>query len=127
MSFLKKPCLSVAEISILLVGEKRMRQLNTDFRGIRKTTDVLSFESTIPVKGAGRSIVLGDVVICVPKAVNQARAAGSGLYEELYRLLIHGILHLAGFEHEGSAEKARIMEKKEKEMLDALKKMDGKR
>ena len=123
ISLLNQPRLSEAELSVLLVSDRRMQKLNSDFRGIRRSTDVLSFEAGIPVRGAGQNAVLGDIVICVPKAECQAKAAGTGLYEELYRLLIHGILHLVGYEHEASAYRARRMIKKEKDILNALKEM----
>ena len=123
LSLLKQPRLSMAELSILFVGERKMKQLNSDFRGIPKSTDVLSFESGIPVSGDGQNPVLGDIVICIPKAESQARAAGTGFYEELDRLLIHGILHLTGYDHEASDYRARKMIKKEKDILNALKKM----
>ena len=123
LSLLKQPRLSGAELSISFVGDKRMRRLNSDFRGIKRSTDVLSFEAGIPVSGDGQNPVLGDIVICVPKAESQTKTAGTGFYEELYRLLIHGVLHLTGYEHEASEYKARIMRKKEKDILNALKKM----
>lgn len=112
-----------AELSILFVGDRRMSQLNAAYRGKRKTTDVLSFEADIPFRGADQTLVLGDIVISVPKAESQAETAGMGFYDEVCRLLIHGILHLIGYDHEGSAYKARLMRKKEKEILDALKKV----
>jgi probable rRNA maturation factor len=123
LTLLEQPRLSAAELSILFVGDRRMRRLNTDFRGIRRSTDVLSFEAEIPVRGGVQNPVLGDIVICVSKAEEQAKTAGTGLYEELYRLLIHGMLHLTGYEHEVSDYKARVMRKKEKEVMNALKKM----
>lgn len=124
LALLKKPGLSGAELSILFVGDRRMRQLNSDFRGIPRTTDVLSFETAIPFQGdATNPVVLGDIVICIPKAEEQARSAGIGFYEEMYRLMIHGVLHLAGYEHEASASGARAMRRKEKVILNALKTM----
>jgi probable rRNA maturation factor len=123
LSLLKQPRLSMAELSILFVGDRKMKQLNSDFRGIRKITDVLSFESGIPVSGVGQNPVLGDIVICIPKAESQAKAAGTGLDDELNRLLIHGILHLTGYDHEVSDYRARKMRKKEEDILNALKKM----
>jgi probable rRNA maturation factor len=113
-----------AELSILFVGDRKMKQLNTEYRGIRKTTDVLSFEASIPFIPYGANNVLGDIVISVPKAESQARKSGSGFYDELCRLLVHGTLHLLGYEHEGSEYKARRMRKKEEELINAVKKVD---
>lgn len=108
----------LAELSILFVGDRRMTQLNATYRGIHKSTDVLSFEARLPVDD-GR--VLGDVVINTHRAALQAKMAGIGFYDEIYRLLIHGILHLLGYDHEGSRHDARIMNKKEQEIFNAFK------
>ncbi|MEW6714753.1 MAG: rRNA maturation RNase YbeY [Nitrospirota bacterium] len=112
-----------AELSILFVGDKRMSQLNSAYRGKHKTTDVLSFEADIPFREINQPPVLGDIVISVPKAESQAEMSGTGFYDEVDRLLIHGTLHLLKYDHEGSAYKARAMRKKEKEILNALKKV----
>lgn len=111
-----------AELSILFVGDRRTLRLNSQFRGIKKTTDVLSFDARIPVGRDGEN-VLGDIVINISRAQTQAMASGIDFYDELYRLLVHGILHLLGYDHEESRYRARIMRKKEKEILNALKKV----
>ena len=113
-----------AELSIMFVGDRRMKQLNTQYRGIRRTTDVLSFESSIPFTPDDADNVLGDIVISVPKAEAQAKEYGAGFYDEITRLLIHGTLHLLGYDHEQTAYKARKMRKKEEELIDAIKKVD---
>lgn len=113
-----------AELSILFVGEKKMTELNSSYRGINKSTDVLSFEAGIPVETGDCGNVLGDIVISIPKAEAQAVEYGTGFHDELYRLLIHGTLHLIGYDHELSAADARKMTKKEQEIFSAAKKMD---
>lgn len=120
LSLLGQP---TAELSILFVGDRRMLKLNTLFRGIHKSTDVLSFEAGIPIKREGVYNVLGDVVISVPRAEHQAGISGTGFYDELYRLLVHGTLHLLGYNHEKSNYRAHIMRKKEEEIFNALKKV----
>lgn len=115
------------ELSILFVGDREMLRLNTDHRGIRKSTDVLSFETRIPVTKGNVNNILGDIVINVPRAESQAVAFGTGFYDEIYRLLVHGALHLLGYDHEKSEYGARKMRKKEQEIMDAVKKMDHKR
>lgn len=115
------------ELSILFVGDKKMIQLNTAYRGIRKSTDVLSFEAQIPLQKVMDNNILGDIVINVPRAESQAREYGTGFYDEIYRLMIHGTLHLLGYDHEKSEYGARKMRKKEQEIMDAVKKMDRKR
>jgi len=112
-----------AELSIMFVGDRRMKQLNTQYRNIRKTTDVLSFEAGIPMPDETDK-VLGDIVISVPKAEAQAKEYGSEFYDEITRLLIHGTLHLLGYDHEQTESMARKMIKKEEELIDAIKKVD---
>jgi len=110
------------ELSILFIGDRRMLMLNHQYRGIKKSTDVLSFDAGIPVR-VDSSDILGDIVINVSKVEAQARERGVGFYEELNRLLVHGILHLLGYDHEGLRYKATKMEEKEEEILNALKKI----
>ena len=102
-----------AHVTVVLVGERAMRALNRRWRGADRATDVLSF-SQREGEGAGlHPEVLGDVVICVPVARRQAAAAGHCLAAELDRLAAHGLLHLAGYEHEGDAAGARAMRRRE--------------
>lgn len=122
------------ELSILFVGSARMKRLNTVYRGIPKETDVLSFPMTEgtsyrshgPQTGSGRvqPSVLGDIVISVPKTLRQSREYGTTFHDELRRLLIHGLLHLLGFDHEKSRYRKGKMEKKEKEVLHAVARLD---
>ena len=117
LTILKQPR---AELSILFVGDKKMLQLNTSYRGIRKSTDVLSFDSELPVSQAGPDHVLGDIVINVYRVTSQAEQWGTGFYDEVYRLLVHGTLHLLGYDHEDTPCRARKMKKKEEELLSAI-------
>jgi probable rRNA maturation factor len=127
---------SSTELSILFVDKREMRRLNTVFRGANKTTDVLSFPqlsatagqfgsaeetSGFPTFGTSE-MILGDIVISTEKAASQARLTGQDFYDEVYRLLIHGTLHLLGYNHENSSSAAKRMRKKEQEIFDALKK-----
>ena len=68
-------------------------------------------------------LILGDIVISVPAAEEQAEMSGRGFYDEIYRLLIHGTMHLLGYSHEKSRYTAAAMRKKERELLNAVKKM----
>ena len=107
-----------------------MKCLNTHYRGIPKETDVLSFamneeksfrrDSLRFTPHDARSLVLGDIVISIPKTLEQAKTYSSPFYEELLRLLIHGLLHLLGYDHEKSRYQKLRMEKKEKEILHAV-------
>lgn len=96
-----------------------MRDMNARFRGKDTVTDVLSFpmEDGTP---QGKDVVLGDIVVCIPRALTQAEEYGLAFHEELLRLLIHGLLHLAGYDHEKGSYQRRKMEKKEKELIHAL-------
>ena len=104
------------ELSVLLVGDEEMRRLNRDYRGKDRTTDVLSFSLREGEQGDVAS-ALGDVVISLETAARQACERRSTIAREVDRLLVHGILHLAGYDHEVSAREERRMKRKEREML----------
>lgn len=113
-----------SELSILLVGDKTMAQLNRAYRGVNRSTDVLSFDAAVPVGRGEGAHILGDIVISIPTAEAQAKKYGSDLYDEINRLLIHGILHLLGYDHERSGRQARLMREKEEEVFLATQEMD---
>lgn len=102
-----------AQVTVLLVGERAMRALNRRWRGLDRPTDVLSFSQREGEGGGLHPEVLGDVVVCVPVAKRQAQQAGHCLAAELDRLVVHGLLHLAGYEHEGDPAGARAMRRRE--------------
>jgi len=95
-----------------------MRQLNSTYRNRDYATDVLAF----PVEPltCQAEPVLGDVVICLPIAHAQAPTFGNTLDQELLRLLIHGILHLLGYDHERSLKEAKRMHRKEQALFNKL-------
>jgi rRNA maturation RNase YbeY len=106
-----------AELGVLFVGDQRMRGLNRRYRGKDRTTDVLAFamrEARTPHTLRRTPDMLGDVVISVPTACRQAMEAGRSLDEELAWLLVHGILHLCGYDHERSEREARRMHRRER-------------
>ncbi len=78
---------------MLFCGDARMRRLNRDYRGKDRSTDVLAF----PAAGGP---LLGDIVVSVPYASRQARRRGEPASREIDRLLVHGFLHLLGYDHE---------------------------
>jgi probable rRNA maturation factor len=82
--------------AVRLVGDRTMRAYNRDFRGQDKTTDVLSFPGDRGPDGAH----LGDVVVSVPQAARQARERGHRLSREVRLLVLHGLLHCLGHDHE---------------------------
>lgn len=107
-----------AELGIMFVGDQRMRGLNRRYRGKDRTTDVLAFA----MRGAPHSSshLLGDVVIAVPTAARQAKQGQRSLDEELMVLLVHGILHLCGYDHERSEKDARRMHRRERMILRSI-------
>ena len=112
-----------AELGILFVGDQRMRGLNRRYRGKDRTTDVLAFamrEAFPPHALRLTPDMLGDVVISVPTAWRQAKEAGRSLNEELAWLLVHGILHLCGYDHERSEKEARRMHRRERMILRSI-------
>ena len=111
-----------AELSLTFVGDSAMRRLNREYRGKDRPTDVLSFPQhppfRVPRAGDG-PVLLGDVVIDLDVAARQARDYAAPLRDEIARLLIHGILHLAGHDHEETAERRR-MERAERRLAAAI-------
>ncbi|MCS6296005.1 MAG: rRNA maturation RNase YbeY [Nitrospira sp.] len=104
-----------ALLSLEIVGDVRMRRLNRTFRHRDKTTDVLAFATR---EGPGPpSSLLGDVVISLPQAIRQARRHQRGIDHEIVVLLIHGMLHLCGYDHERSETEARRMARRERAVL----------
>ena len=104
-----------AELGIMFVGDQRMRGLNRKYRGKDRTTDVLAFamrEAFTPHASRLTPDMLGDVVIAVPTAARQAKQGQRSLDEELTVLLIQGILHLCGYDHERSEKEARRMHRR---------------
>jgi probable rRNA maturation factor len=85
------------EVVLVFVGTRAIRTLNRKYRRKDRPTDVLSFP--IGKKGADGKFYLGDIVISVPVAAKQARTGGHSLEHELEVLVLHGFLHLAGYDH----------------------------
>lgn len=128
-----------AEISLAIVGDGRMRKLNKMYRGKNRVTDVLSFENRSVMAYLNRAFPrlkkakaeefiespdgikkLGEVVICYPQAKKQAERLGHSLEKELTILLIHGILHLLGYDHEKDESEAAKMDEMEKKILNEI-------
>ena len=107
-----------AELSLALIGNAEMRKLNAKYRRKDYPTDVLSFPAAKDLPAGPR--LLGDVVISLEKAAEQARERQRTLDQEVATLLIHGIVHLLGYDHERSARDARIMTRMEKKIARQL-------
>jgi probable rRNA maturation factor len=104
------------ELSVLLLDNKGIRAVNKKYLNRNRPTNVISFSLTEGEFGNINPHVLGDVVISVEKALEQAEIRGTSLEEELTFLLIHGILHLVGYDHEKKGSEREKMRKKEKEV-----------
>jgi len=113
-------------LSILIVDDREMKRLNSIYRAKNKTTDVLSFPlyNSIREIPSDREAAIGDIVINLDAANRQAMEYGVSRDEELRRLLIHGLLHLLGYDHERNRYQEKKMKRKEKELQNALKEMD---
>lgn len=111
--------LTRAEVDVTFVGPRTMRDLNRTHRGKDSDTDVLSFPlwqgpQEFPTDGP---LPLGDIVINPTRAKQQAKEYGATFKQEVARLLVHGLLHLMGYDHEQGAAHARRMRAKEKALL----------
>jgi probable rRNA maturation factor len=106
------------ELSLALVGNSEIRKLNAKYRGRDYATDVLSFPAADNLPGPVS--LLGDVVISVEKARAQAKERGRSLKDEMTTLLIHGIVHLLGYDHERSARDERAMRTLERKIYRSL-------
>ena len=106
------------QVSMVFNSSETVRQLNRDYRGVDEPTDVLAFYM-LPQKGVDSSFALppdgvarlGEVIISYPQAVKQAREQGHSPQRELALLIIHGILHLLGYDHEDPEEESKMREK----------------
>lgn len=104
---------SNTEVSIVVTDNKEIYQLNKQYRKKAKVTDVLSFPLGIKTD----SLYLGDIVISLEKAETQAKEFAVTLKEEFLRLLVHGLLHLLGYEHEKVSKKVSNRMFKKQELL----------
>ena len=136
-----------AEVSLLITGDETVRALNAEYRGLDETTDVLSFSAEHPghwegegerpegprfrgddeegpkdgefVLPPGLPRPLGEIIISWPQAQRQAGEHGVSVMQELASLVVHGALHLVGYDHE-APEEAALMQAREREALTAL-------
>ncbi len=87
-------------VTVVFVSDRHMRQLNRQWRGKQGTTDVLSFPAGDDTFNNPDGALLGDVVISVEQAARQAKENGLTLDQEIAQLILHGLLHLCGYDHE---------------------------
>jgi len=109
------------EVSMLFVDDTEITEINRHYLGRNHPTNVIAFSMNEGDFGTINPLLLGDIVISVETALRDARAGDLPLEDEINYLMIHGVLHLLGYDHEQPRE-AEEMEKKEKEIFFALKK-----
>ncbi len=107
------------EVSITFVDKDEIHQLNKEFRKVDRPTDVLSFPMDTDFMVEGVDAMLGDIVICMDVAKEQARDVGHSLDREIMYLTCHSTLHLLGYDHMTDDEK-REMRSREKEVMKIL-------
>lgn len=108
----------IPSLTLKITGDQQIQELNAAYRGVDKATDVLAFEADYYDPDL-ESHYLGDVVISFPRAAEQAKKRGHPVESELQLLVIHGVLHLLGFDH-GSIEEKQAMWKVQGQILQAL-------
>ncbi len=114
------------ECHVTLCGVRKIQSLNLQYRGKDKITDVLSFplhespESFLPPL-----VSLGDIFVCKEVSAKQARQFTISVDDEMIHLIIHGFLHLLGYDHDRSAKDEKVMQEKEKWILDKLRDLYG--
>ena len=114
---------SDAEVSLSFVDNKEIHALNLEHRGIDRPTDVLSFpildgdEDTGDVDMNFGAVLLGDIIISVERALEQAEEYGHSIERELAFLSVHSVLHLLGYDHEKSLDEEKTMFKKQEDVL----------
>lgn len=109
-------------VSITLVDEAEIQEINRDYRGVDKVTDVISFalsEGDEPEITGGGEELLGEIVICLEVAIRQAEEYGHSAARELSYLTAHGMLHLLGYDHIDDNDKA-IMRVEEEKIMKAM-------
>jgi probable rRNA maturation factor len=115
-ALLKKAALTTLEnqavpkphhMTIVLADDSQLQTLNRDYLGIDAPTDVLSFPTDEIEPETGKKY-LGDIIISIPRAAQQAKAAGHSFDAEAQLLVVHGVLHLLGYDHATIEEKARM-------------------
>ena len=113
-----------AEVSVTLCDAEYIKSLNKEYRNKDKATDVLSFpiyeDGKFDVGECISGALLGDVVISIPRAKEQARELGNPFLREIAFLTVHSILHLLGYDHERSEEEDELQCKLQREICDSF-------
>ena len=115
---LKKENVNDAIFSIIFVDEETIKNINKDYRGLDSVTDVISFAfEDNEIINNYETRVLGDIYICIPRMIEQAKTYGHSEKRELSFLTVHGLLHLLGYDHTKSKEEEKVMFSLQEEIL----------
>ena len=130
LNLVKEACKSVlenekftqdAEINVTFVSDRKIKQINNEFRGINKSTDVLSFplseDGIYDINPENNCSMLGDIIISVEHALAQADLYGHSAEREIAYLTVHSVLHLLGYDHVDEGDDKKLMRKREEEAL----------
>ena len=105
------------ELSVVFGSDRLLQELNRTYRHKDRPTNVLAFPQYPTYEGEPATMILGDVIVSLPIAAREARDLQQSLEERVVYLLLHGILHLLGHDHEGAAAQRRCMEALERQVL----------
>lgn len=120
---LKMEKVNNAFFSVVLVDEKKIQEINKEYRNIDRVTDVISFAFEDNDKRKYNDIrVLGEIYICIPRMKEQAKMYGHNETREIAFLAVHGLLHLLGYDHTKSKEEEKIMFGKQELVLNGFNK-----
>ena len=108
------------ELSVVFVHDEGMRSLNRAYRSKDRSTNVLAFSQCQTYPGEPQTQMLGDIVVSLPTAAREAQELSQSLEARVVFLLAHGLLHLLGYDHEGSESQRLCMERREQEILSYL-------
>ena len=115
---LKKENVNDAIFSIIFVDEETIKNINKNYRGLDSVTDVISFAfEDNEIINNYETRVLGDIYICIPRMIEQAKTYGHSEKRELSFLTVHGLLHLLGYDHTKSKEEEKVMFSLQEEIL----------
>ncbi len=113
-----------AEVSVTFVSDKKIKEINNEFRNIDRSTDVLSFpmgeDGEYDINPETNKYMLGDVIISLEHAYSQAAEYGHSEYREIVYLAVHSFLHLLGYDHINNEQEARIMREKEEKTMKSI-------
>ena len=109
------------EVSVTIVDNEKIREMNLEHRKIDRATDVLSFPMDDEDFNDGEKCILGDIVISAEKAAEQAESYGHSFKREIAFLCVHSVLHLLGYDHETSEDDEKEMFDRQKKILEKMK------